>query len=212
MHKPRPNRNSIAPPQFMIFLIVLLVAGAVSIRAMSDMMLGIMVGFDVAAALFLLACITLLITRDAEQIRNHAITYDANRPLLLGITVTVIFVLFIAIYAETVGNRPQPLTKGLVILTLALAWLFSNGVYALHYAHLAYSNEHGDLGLDFPDTPKPAYWDFVYFAFTLGMTFQTSDVTIRSGRIRRIATLHCFEAFMFNIGVLAFTINVIGGN
>jgi uncharacterized membrane protein len=54
------------------------------------------------------------------------------------------------------------------------------------------------------------YWDFVYFAFTLGMTFQTSDVTITSERIRRIVTIHCLAAFFFNIGVLAFTINVLG--
>ena len=28
----------------------------------------------------------------------------------------------------------------------------------------------------FPARDEPDYWDFVYFAFTLGMTFQTSDV------------------------------------
>jgi uncharacterized membrane protein len=42
------------------------------------------------------------------------------------------------------------------------------------------------------------------------MTFQTSDVTITGEHIRRVVTLHCLAAFFFNIGVLAFTINVLG--
>ncbi len=42
------------------------------------------------------------------------------------------------------------------------------------------------------------------------MTFQTSDTEIRDSRFRRVATFHCLAAFVFNIGVLAFTINVLG--
>ena len=52
--------------------------------------------------------------------------------------------------------------------------------------------------------------DFVYFAFTLGVAVQTSDVPITSPHIRRVVTVHCLAAFVFNIGVLAFTINVLG--
>lgn len=42
------------------------------------------------------------------------------------------------------------------------------------------------------------------------MTFQTSDTEITSKKVRRIATLHSFAAFVFNIGVIAFTINALG--
>jgi uncharacterized membrane protein len=109
-------------------------------------------------------------------------------------------------------QRPEPLTKSLVVATLFLAWLFSNMVYAFHYTHLAYraGTTASCTGLDFPNTPDPVYWDFVYFAFTIGMTFQTSDVTVSDSGIRRFVTLHSLGAFVFNIGVLAFTINVIG--
>jgi len=95
-----------------------------------------------------------------------------------------------------------------------LAWLFSNSIYALHYAHLFYSRADGGRdagGIDIPDTKEPNYWDFVYFSFTLGMTFQTSDCQITSPRIRRVVIGHCLAAFVFNIGVLAFSINVLGG-
>jgi uncharacterized membrane protein len=66
------------------------------------------------------------------------------------------------------------------------------------------------LGLDFPGTPEPDYWDFVYFAFTCGMAFATSDVQVTSKHMRRLVTVHSLAAFAFNIGVLAFTINVLG--
>ena len=45
------------------------------------------------------------------------------------------------------------------------------------------------------------------FAFTLGMTFQTADVDVGDRRIRGVVTLHCLAAFVFNLGILAFTIN-----
>ena len=102
-----------------------------------------------------------------------------------------------------------------MIATLVLAWLFSNIVYALHYAHLYYrrgkdGKDRG--GIDFPGTPEPDYSDFIYFAFTLGMTFQTSDSNITSGGMRSVVVFHCFAGFVYNIGVLAFTINVLGGS
>ena len=44
------------------------------------------------------------------------------------------------------------------------------------------------------------------------MTFQTSDVDIVSRRLRRIVTAHSLAAFVYNLGVLAFTISVLSGN
>ena len=198
-------------PRFLAFLVVLLLAAPVASLLLHGRYLGIMAGFDVAALVFLMACISLLSTREAAGIRDHAIANDANKTLLLVITGIVMAVLFASIAAETVDQRPEPLTKVLVIATLVLAWLFTNTIYAIHYAHLAYIKPDArNAGLEFPGTKQPVYWDFVYFAYTLGMTFQTSDVTIRDERIRRVVTVHCFAAFVFNIGVLAFTINVLG--
>jgi uncharacterized membrane protein len=170
-----------------------------------------MAAFDVAAAIFLLVCAPLLGTKEASEIRVHAARNDANRRVLLIVTGIVVAVLLVAIAAEAVGRNPEPLTKSLIILTLALAWLFSNTVYAFHYAHLAYGEHRREsLGLDFPGTGEPNYWDFVYFAFTCGMAFATSDVQVTDQRMRKVVTIHCLAAFVFNIGVLAFTINVLG--
>ena len=122
--------------------------------------------------------------------------------------------ILVAVAGELKGSNDRTGVV-LVIATLALAWLFSNIIYALHYAHLYYGDDNGNgadnKGLDIPDTDEPSYWDFIYFSFTLGMTFQTSDVDIKTTRMRVIAIGQCLAAFVFNLGVIAFTINVLGG-
>lgn len=202
--------NKIAPARFVAFILLLIVGVPTATYFLHDSALGTLFGFDVAALVFLVSCLPLLWIIDPDVIRSHAKANDANRTMLLVITGVVMIVLLVAITAETMGSRPQPFTKALVVATLLLAWLFSNTIYALHYAHLGYGGAGKCLGVEFPDTPEPTYWDFVYFAFTLGMTFQTSDVSISDSGIRRVVTMHCLEAFVFNIGVLAFTINILG--
>lgn len=44
------------------------------------------------------------------------------------------------------------------------------------------------------------------------MTCQTSDVAVTDDRIRRVTVIHALAAFAFNIGILAFTINVLGSS
>jgi len=44
------------------------------------------------------------------------------------------------------------------------------------------------------------------------MAFATSDVQITNEQVRRVVTFHCLAAFAFNIGVLAFSINLLASN
>jgi uncharacterized membrane protein len=203
----------IAPPRFVLFLLVLAGAMAGLIPAVG-LGRGTMAAFDLAALVFLLSMSTLLRRNEAAQIRQRAVTNDANRVLLLGITGLIMLVVLVAVHGELKGKNDTAAIV-LVIATLVLAWLFSNVVYALHYAHLFYQPDddgEGDRqGLEFPKTEEPDYWDFVYFSFTLGMTFQTSDVEISGRGMRRVVIGQCLAAFVFNLGVLAFTINVLGG-
>ena len=139
---------------------------------------------------------------------------DANRAGLLILTVVTSTIILFAVVTEKL-DKASPAAIALVLASLVLAWLFSNVIYALHYAHLYYRSEdqgRGDCGgIEIPGTKEPDYWDFFYFASCLGMTFQTSDVEITSAAVRRVVTGHCLAAFVFNLGVLAFTINSIGG-
>jgi uncharacterized membrane protein len=210
----------IAPPRFIAF-VILLAAGLPILQPMIGWRQGTMAAFDIAAAVFLVSLWPLLSASHAEHMRAQARRNDANRALLLAITGAVMLVVLVAVGSELVEKgAPKAPQVALIIVTLLLTWLFSNIVYALHYAHMFYSqgdidgdgNEEDVGGLDFPDTKEPNYWDFVYFSLTLGMTFQTSDVEMTRTPVRIVATFHCFAAFIFNLGVLAFTINTLGGS
>ncbi len=204
--------NRIAPLRFILFLVAAVAAGAAFTTWLRTEQ-SIMAGFDVAAALFLLS-LWPLFDDNAAKMRVHAAENEANRVVLLGITGVVMLVILVSVGVEMAG-KPDALGIALVIGTLLIAWLFSNTVYALHYAHLYYRRPDGRRsdcgGIDFPGTNQPDYWDFLYFAWTLGMTFQTSDVSITDRHLRKVVTFHCLAAFVFNLGVLAFTINTLGG-
>jgi uncharacterized membrane protein len=204
--------SRIAPPRFALFAIVF-AAGLVGLIPMLGHGRGVMAAFDIAAIVFLVAVSTLFRHAEASRMRRSARENDANRALLLAITAATMVVILVAVAGELKG-RNDAYAIALVIATLVLAWLFVNMVYAMHYAHLFYSADDAgkdEGGLDFPECDEPDYWDFLYFSATLGMTFQTSDVSITSRRIRRVVLGHCLAAFVFNLGVLAFTINVLGG-
>jgi uncharacterized membrane protein len=203
----------IAPPRFVLFALMLTGAVAVlwPVLGRGRAMMG---GFDLAAIVFLLSITGLFRRGTPQQLRATAQANDANRTLLLAITAAVMLVILTAVREELAG--PENCTaRLLVIATLVLAWLFSNMVYALHYAHLFYMPDAQGRdagGIDFPGTDTPDYWDFLYFSYTLGMTFQTSDVTIRATTVRRAVLGQCLAGFVFNLGVIAFSINVLGAN
>ena len=202
----------IAPPRFALF-VLLFVAGLAVLIPTAGLGRGTMLAFDIAATAFLASLVTLFRHGDAGNMRRAARDNDANRALLLAITATTMIVILAAVAGELKG-RNDAHAVALVIATLALAWLFTNMVYALHYAHLFYTADDDGKdagGMDFPACDEPDYWDFLYFSATLGMTFQTSDVSITARRLRRIVLGHTLAAFVFNLGVLAFTINVLGG-
>ena len=64
-------------------------------------------------------------------------------------------------------------------------------------------------GVDFNQTERPDYRDFVYFALTLGMTFQVSDTTITSKTVRRQATRHALLSYLFGAVIVALAINTV---
>jgi uncharacterized membrane protein len=209
---PTPARASIFPWRYGMFL--LLLATAAPLGLLLAWHEAIMVGFDIAAIGFLLT-MPALVDADAQEMRQNAKDNDANREVMLLITGIVMMVVLVAVgVAVSVKGGPDVLQTAILLVTLAIAWLFSNMIYALHYAHVYYvagSGGNDSGGISFPGTKEPVYWDFIYFSFTLGMTFQTSDVEMNTLAVRRVAIFHCLAAFVFNLGILAFTINVLGG-
>lgn len=206
--------NRIAPPRFIAYAFALIGVAAWSSTRGGHALPTALIGFNIATFLFFVSLIPLFRTRDPDSIGRHAKENDANRVALLVISVGICAVVLGAL-AQVVTNK-SGYSKALVLVTLAMSWAFTQVVYALHYAHLYYGpgRKQGAFagGLSIPSTDAPDYFDFLHFSLILGMTFQTADIDITSGAIRRASTWHCVEAFFFNIGILAFSINMIASN
>ena len=133
--------------------------------------------------------------------------------------VAIIFAVTFAAAAVATGslfvvlNRPAAtgLEFVLAFASVALGWLTIHTMAALHYAHIYWrpggAKARKDRGLAFPGDAQPGVYDFLYFAFVIGMTAQTSDVAITSTAMRRVNLLHAVVSFFFNTVLVAAAVN-----
>ncbi|NWJ73960.1 DUF1345 domain-containing protein [Pseudonocardia sp. ICBG1122] len=97
------------------------------------------------------------------------------------------------------------------IATVILSWGMLQLAYAERYARLWLAGRaRGRDVIGFPDTPDPTLAEFVYFALTFGVTFATSDVEIRSSRLRSVAVFHSVLAFLINTVIVASMVGLLG--
>ncbi len=173
---------------------------------------AVLLGFDLAAVIFL-GLLAHLFKATPTNMRAQAQAIDTGRWGVLwgGVVLS-------AVVLAALGNELHAARSGGVLMlavgvvSVILSWLFLNAMFAIHYAH-GYYGDLGDehTGLEFPDTPKPDYWDFAYFSIVIGMTFQVSDVQITSKYLRRVVLLHSVIAFFFNVFIIAITVNIVAG-
>lgn len=97
----------------------------------------------------------------------------------------------------------------LPLLTIVLSWSFIHLAFAVRYAHEYWQG--GGGGIDFPGEEKPLFSDFLYLSFTIGMTFQTSDVAFTTRLLRRVALAHALVSFLFNVVIIAAAVNLAAG-
>ncbi len=176
--------------------------------------------WNVGTFVYVALSLQLALTEEPEDMAAHAERQQEGEWTIFSLTVAAVLFSFVAIFGEFTGSKDLPeadkvLHIGLVATTLFLSWLATHTSFALRYAHEYYSKDLGsaevDGGLQFPGDDMPDYFDFLYFALVLGMTFQVSDVQITSHKLRRLATLHGLLGFLFNTIILALTVNIAAG-
>ena len=135
----------------------------------------------------------------------------------VGTTISIVAVLLLlhGIQEMSLEERVEHILVSAV--AVVSTWCLMHTLFALHYAHTYFRLQQGPAsdtrhtGLIFAGMPPTSYWDFVYFAFIIGMTAQTSDVTVTSLRMRQLVLFHSMLAFAFNTTLLALAINIISG-
>ncbi len=203
----RPHFST-AAALFLVLLTTLLGAGIGLAR-------GMLFAFDASVLIFLGGVIVMFGRSPASAIRARVARQDAGRWGVLWSSVVVCAVAVVALGTELHASRNGFGVEGIVLAaaSLVLSWCFLNTMFGLHYAHEYYRDAPAsETALEFPGTDEPDYWDFMYFAFVLGMTFQVSDVSIRRRGVRRVALVHGIIAFFFDVFILALSVNVVAGN
>lgn len=158
--------------------------------------------------------IRILRTLDRD-IRLDAKAHQKGEWTVFALTILSAIMSFasILVFPKLTGAEQHKVSSmAFVGVTLALSWTLTQTCFAYRYAHEYYSYDLDgpeiDGGISFPDDEPPDYLDFIYFAFTFGMTFQASDCSITAKKLRRLAILHGMIGFLFNTVILALAVNL----
>ncbi|MDQ2954890.1 MAG: DUF1345 domain-containing protein [Pseudomonadota bacterium] len=177
-----------------------------------------MICWDSGAGLYLAIVLAAVGSFDLKSVRARAAEQDEGAVFVLIMTVVAAIASLVAVVfllgAEKNSNGSAPtIGFALAVVTILVSWGFIHLIFALHYAHEFYGEGADERcgGLQFPDDNRPDYWDFIYFSFVIGMTFQVSDVQVTSKRIRHVVVAHGIISFLFSVAILALAVN-IGSN
>jgi len=170
----------------------------------------LLICWDTFVTLYIVLVYVMMGRSTLNTIRRMAALQDDGRFLIPLLTALGAFASLAAIVFELGQANHKSTELMFAVMTVALSWAAVHTGFALHYAHEFYRGSKPG-GLQFPSGDKDDhadYWDFVYFAFVIGMTAQVSDVGITDKTIRRIATLHGIISFVFNTALLALMVNI----
>lgn len=176
---------------------------------------------EIAAIVFFLVYLGMIARRVPHLTVNRLKTSrerdDAPAYTILIVTLLAVVAAIGALFnALNRAHDPSLLEVALAFLSVIGGWVTIHTMFAMHYAHHYWRRVpdgqgalHLQGGLTFPETAEPTGYDFLYFSFIIGMTAQTSDVTITTTALRRINLLHSLLSFFFNTVLVAAAVNAV---
>jgi uncharacterized membrane protein len=193
-----------------------LIGGSVAYYLTNASSFGILAGWDFFALTYVIISIIVFARVPQAKIARRCEQEDL-RSWLLFLIVVVVCAICLGVVLSFFEARKEwgvaPWMSSLVgIGAIAFSWMVLHLSFTFRYAHLFYGDQNKRFsqhanGLTFPDDDKPDYFDFAYFSFVIGMTFQVSDVVITAKGVRRLVLLHSIIAFVFNTVIIAMTIS-----
>jgi len=173
----------------------------------------LVIAWDAGAVTLLLVTWYVIGRATSENTRNWAAIDDPGQVFAIVIDLVGSAISFTAaillLGRQEMASAPEAVW--LVIVAVASSWALMHTGFTVRYAHLYYRDDNGVGGLAFPGNDDPDYLDFAYYAFVVGMTFQTADVSITDRTIRRLTLGHGILSFGFNTLILALAVNLIFG-
>lgn len=198
----------------MALLVAWLLPAAISTHAMTRSLIA----WNTGTTLYVLLAVVMMWRSSHCSIRRRAKLQDNSQIFILAMVFVsaVASLAAIAFELAIVKDMHGSLKAAHVLLggyTVMASWGFIQMMFALHYAHEYYAElERGrPAPLQFPGDEAPDYGDFFYFSAVIGTSGQTADVAFVGKHLRRVGSLHCILAYLFNTTVLALLINIGAG-
>jgi uncharacterized membrane protein len=171
-----------------------------------------LLGWDAAASVYLVWVWAVIHRLDEKATARAAAREDPSAAVadavIIGAGLACLgAVSLVLLKAANSTGGAKALLIGLGVLSVALSWGCVHTVFTLRYARAYYSGTAG--GISFNEDEPPAYLDFAYVAFTIGLTFQVSDTNLSSKPIRRLALRHALLSYLFGAVMIGLTINVL---
>lgn len=145
-----------------------------------------------------------------DDLRAHAKLSDEGLPLIAflaaGAVATSMSAIFFMLASPGMGAVPAILA----LASVPLGWAMVHTLAGFHYAYMFYTADKAgrdNQGLAFPASDEPGPWEFLYYAFVVGMTAQVSDVAVQRTDMRITTLVHSVASFFYNTVILALAVN-----
>ena len=173
------------------------------------------IGWITAAAIYLVWTWGLVWRMDTTATRDHARNHEkdaSSTPAhILVMTASLASLAGVGSLLVATGDPPDLRAGAVGVLSVAASWFAIHTVYALRYAQLYYTAEDPDRpGIDFNGT-TPAYPDFAYVAFTVGLSYAVSDTNLTTRRMRTTVLSQAMVAYLLGAVIIGITLNVVAG-
>jgi uncharacterized membrane protein len=204
-------------------LLVTLVVGGIVALALPErvaVQTRLLAVWDASVLVFLALLVMMMAGKTPAEVQERARRLGDGKGRVLAVVVVTsaaslgaVAVMLNDIERHAPGYRTH---VNLSIAAVFGSWFLLQTMFALFYARHYWQppDDPEDTtfagGLEFASAQAPDYWDFVYFSFTLGMCYQTSDISIGSRRLRRVALLHIIMSFLFYTVIIGMVMNAIG--
>jgi len=167
--------------------------------------------WDITAGILVTSLAISLHGFDAKQTEQHATTEDPGRAvadvvLILASLASLVAVVVLMMQSSQQSGVMQYVSIVLGIVSIVISWAVVHSLNMLRYADLYFKTK---KGIDFNGNEDPTYADFAYLAFTVGMTYQVSDTSIKSQEIRKVILRHALLSYVFGTAIIAATINFV---
>lgn len=219
---PRMRRRAFHPldprsagARFVLALTAGAVGFAIAAAFTSSLKLRGLVAWDAFAVVATSISLFIIVRSDAAETKRRSNAEDPGRVTLgvLGLVsaaVSLFAALVVMHDVRAMAHADSAIWLGLAIGAIVLSWILTHASYTLRYAHLHYADVKKPP-LDFPHAGDegPTDLDFAYFSFTIGMTFQTSDVAVQSAELRRTVLGHALLSFVYNTTIVGLTVSLV---